>query len=119
MSYFCVLSFCFSDPKKFKDIFPNKKGRKKLSYVVAHMPPANETTDVAPEIAAIRGIMNMIRTNRIHLLLGPTLNLDFDSMAMMPGVFNITQVCARAQTHTHTHSNLRCCWYFYCNPNSK
>ncbi|XP_062518112.1 uncharacterized protein LOC134193301 isoform X2 [Corticium candelabrum] len=81
-----------NDPKKFKDIFPNKKGRKKLSYVVAHMPPANETTDVAPEIAAIRGIMNMIRTNRIHLLLGPTLNLDFDSMAMMPGVFNITQI---------------------------
>ena len=56
------------------------------------MPPANETTNIAPEIAAIRGIMDIITQDRIHLLLGPTLNLDFDSMAMMPGVFNVTQV---------------------------
>jgi hypothetical protein len=83
---------CSSDPDKFPEIFPNRKGRRKLSYVVAHMPPANETTNVAPEIAAIRGIMDIITQDRIHLLLGPTLNLDFDSMAMMPGVFNVTQV---------------------------
>jgi hypothetical protein len=81
-----------NDPDKFPEIFPNRKGRRKLSYVVAHMPPANETTNVAPEIAAIRGIMDIITQDRIHLLLGPTLNLDFDSMAMMPGVFNVTQV---------------------------